>query len=129
MTNKEYQDSGFRLSLQIEQKDIDRAESEVTRAYVSRIAPDLDIEDSDYRYAVMSLAYLWLLQHSAFATRAGAKMVNITSAQNVSDYDVLRGAAYDAHASMVYLREKVGDENANILDICRIYFSTNYFGL
>ena len=76
MTKQEYQDAGFRLSLQVEQVDIDRAEREVTEAYCKPIAPDMDTTQEEYRKAVMNLAFLWILQHSIFGTRSGAKGCN-----------------------------------------------------
>lgn len=128
MTKQEYQDAGFRLSLQVEQVDIDRAEREVTEAYCKPIAPDMDTTKEAYRNAVMNLAFLWLLQHSLFGTRSGAKGVQITSATTPTNADVLRECAWDCHSSLQVLRHVANTpEDVRVRDICRIYFSTNFF--
>lgn len=130
MTKQEYQDAGFRLSLQVEQVDIDRAEREVTEAYCKPIAPDMDTTEEAYRNAVMNLAFLWLLQHSLFGTRSGAKGVQITSATTPTNADILRECAWDCHSALQVLRN-VADtpEKIRVQDICRIYFSTNFFAM
>ena len=127
MTKQEYQDKGFRLSLQIEQADIDRAEKAVTDAY---IAPLTDDRTSELVVsAIMNFAFLWLLQHSLYNTRSGAKSVNITSAITPNNEDVLRQCAWDCHQSLQALREDVGKADVKVLDICRIYFSNNFFAM
>lgn len=130
MTKQEYQEAGFRLSLQVEQADIDRAEREVTAAYCKPIAPTIDTTNDVYRKAVMNLAFLWLLQHSLFGTRSGAKGVQITSATTPMSADILRDCAWDCHFALQVLKAEVGaDEKAEVTDICRIYFSTNFFAM
>lgn len=126
MTKDQYQDAGFRLSLQIEQADIDRAENEVKTAYIAPITTDYTTELA--KSAIMNLAFLWLLQHSIFATRAGAKTVNITSANTPANDDVLRQCAWDCHYALEALKQSIDKDDVEVLDICRIYFKTNYFG-
>ena len=128
MTKQEYQEAGFRLSLQVEQADIDRAEREVTEAYCKPLAPDMDTTQEEYRKAVMNLSFLWLLQHSLFGTRSGAKGVQITSASTPTSADVLRECAWDCHSALQVLRHVANTpEEVRVRDICRIYFSTNFF--
>lgn len=130
MTKQEYQEAGFRLSLQLEQVDIDRAEREVTEAYCKPLAPELNTTAASYRTAVMNLAFLWLLQHSLFGTRSGAKGVQITSASTPTSADVLRECAWDCHYALQVLRHVANTpENVRVQDICRIYFSTNFFAM
>jgi hypothetical protein len=69
------------------------------------------------------------MQHSLYNTRSGAKAVNITSATTPSNEDVLRQCAWDCHQILQAIRESVGKTDVKVLDICRIYFSTNYFGV
>lgn len=126
MTKEEYQNAGFRLSLQIEQADIDRAEKAVTDAYIAPITSDFTTDVA--KAAIMNFAFLYLLQHSIFATRAGAKTVQITSASAPTDDNILRQCTWDCHAALQALYNTVGNETAKVLDICRIYFKTNYFG-
>lgn len=130
MTKQEYQNAGFRLSLQIEQVDIDRAEREVTEAYCKPIAPELNTTNVAYRSAVMNLAFLWLLQHSLFGTRSGAKGVQITSATTPTNADILRECAWDCHFALQILKSLANaPDDVRVTDICRIYFSTNFFAM
>lgn len=130
MTKQEYQNAGFRLSLQVEQSDIDRAEREVTEAYCKPLAPGLDVTNEAYKNAVMNLAFLWLLQHSIYGTRSGAKGVQVTSATMPTNADILRECAYDCHFSLQALRVEANTpEKIRVDDICRIYFSTNFFSM
>ena len=130
MTKQEYQNAGFRLSLQVEQVDIDRAEREVKDAYCKPIAPDMDTTQDVYRIAVMNLAFLWLLQHSIFGTRSGAKGVQITSATTPANADILRECALDCHLALKSLKTAANTpECVRVTDICRIYFSTNFFAM
>ena len=127
MTKQEYQDKGFRLSLQVEQADIDRAEKAVTDAYIAPLTDDRTGEL--IVSAIMNFAFLWLMQHSLYNTRSGAKSVNITSSTTPSNDDVLRQCAWDCHQSLQALREEVGKADVKVFDICRIYFTTNYFSI
>lgn len=130
MTKQEYQDAGFRLSLQVEQVDIDRAEREVIEAYCKPLAPELNTTSAEYRTAVMNLAFLWLLQHSLFGTRSGAKGVQITSATTPTNADILRECACDCHSALQVLKSLANTpDNVRVTDICRIYFSTNFFAM
>lgn len=130
MTKQEYQNAGFRLSLQVEQVDIDRAEKAVKAAYCKPLAPQLDATNETYKNAVMNLAFLWLLQHSLFGTRSGAKGVQVTSAITPTNADVLRDCAYDCHFALQALRAEADTpEEIRVDDICRIYFSTNFFAM
>lgn len=130
MTKQEYQDAGFRLSLQTEQADIDRAEKAVTDAYCKPIAPDMDTTKEEYRSAVMNLAFLWLLQHSLFGTRSGAKGVQVTSAITPTNADILRECTWDCHLALQSLKVLANaPDEVRVTDICRIYFSTNYFAM
>lgn len=130
MTKQEYQDAGFRLSLRTEQADIDRAEKAVKDAYCKPIAPDMDTTQEAYRSAVMNLAFLWLLQHSLFGTRSGAKGVQVTSAITPTDEEILRECAWDCHLALQVLKTAANTpDDVRVTDICRIYFSTNYFAM
>lgn len=129
MQKEVYTSAGYRLSLQIEQAEIDRAEKAVKSAYLDAIASGMDESTEEYKNALLALSFLYLLQHSIYATRAGAKGVQIQSATTQTNADVLRECTFDAHNALQALRNKVGNHDAKVNDICRIYFSTNYFNL
>lgn len=139
MTRSDYIEAGYRLSLQVDERLISRAEGAVEAAYTTPIGGSGYTADcAEWKACVMTCAYLWLLQHNVVATAAGAKSVNVTSAESVSDYEVLRQAATDAAAAIAVFRAKVAadyatdgtrpDGSGNVTDICRIFFETNYFG-
>lgn len=141
MTRSDYIEAGFRLSLQVDERLISRAEGAVEAAYLKPIGGgDYTADCAEWKACVMACAYLWLLQHNVVATAAGAKSVNVTSAESVSDYEVLRQAATDAAAAIAAFRAKVAsdyaasgdksrpDGSGSVTDICRIFFETNYFG-
>lgn len=139
MTRSDYIEAGFRLSLQVDERLISRAEGAVEAAYLKPIGgSDYTADCAEWKACVMACAYLWLLQHNVVATAAGAKAVNVTSAESVSDYEVLRQAATDAAAAIATFRAKVASDHAtdstrpdgsgSVTDICRIFFETNYFG-
>lgn len=128
MTAQEYQQAGLALSLQVQQSEIDRAEEKVTSAYIRPIVGEYDSTDEAQKAAVMELAYLFLLQTAnAKMTRAGAKQVNITSGNNVSQYEVLQQQAHSCAIALRELERMNAKRNTRFDDICRIFFKTNFF--
>lgn len=128
MTAQEYQQAGLALSLQVQQSEIDRAEEKVTSAYIRPIVGEYDNTDEAQKATVMELAYLFLLQTAnAKMTRAGAKQVNITSGNNVSQYEVLQQQAHSCAIALRELERMNGKQNTCFDDICRIFFKTNFF--
>lgn len=128
MTAQEYQQAGLALSLQAQQSEIDRAEEKVTSAYIRPIVGEYDSTDETQKAAVMELAYLFLLQTAnAKMTRAGAKQVNITSGNNVSQYEVLQQQAHSCAIALRELERMNAKQNTRFDDICRIFFKTNFF--
>lgn len=139
MTKSEYIADGYRLSLQIDDRQLARAEAACVQAYAVPIGGALYDEGcAEWRALVMACAYLWVLQHAVVATKAGAKQVNITSAEHVADFEVLRQAATDAAVAIAAFRERVAadhvagdgrpDGTGKVSDVCRIFFETNFFG-
>jgi hypothetical protein len=73
MTTEDYKAAGFRLSAQVSPQEIDRAEKDVTEAYIAKVTPSFDSTDADVKAAVMQLAVILLLNRHAVATRSGGK--------------------------------------------------------
>lgn len=73
MTVEEYKAAGFRVSAQVSQQEIDRAEREVSEAYIAKVNPSASATDADVKAAVMQLAVILLLNRHAVATRSGGK--------------------------------------------------------
>ncbi len=129
MTPEEYRNAGFRMSLQMSQKIIDRAEMEVVSSYITPIAPALLSTDTLYKRATMTLAYALMAKRNVFVTRAGAKMKQ--SPENSSDPEVwynTENMNLDCHAVLMELKATEGAvKNAKIVDVIGIYFKTNFW--
>lgn len=129
MDIQEYKCNGYsEVSLNLSQPMIDRAEREVTMAYVEPIISDVDTSVAIVKQTIMALAVLRIQQISIFATRSGAKEKSSTNSQSASANAVLQQYASVADLYLRKLRELDGaNADAKVDDICRIYFTTNYF--
>lgn len=129
MTPADYKDAGFRMSLQMSQKIISRAETEVISSYITPIAPQLASTDSLYKRATMTLAFALMVKRNVFATRAGAKMKQ--SPENSSDPEIWYNTEtvnMDCDAVLRELRALEGSvKDAKIVDVIGIYFKTNFW--
>ena len=136
MTAKEYQEHGFRLSLQVQQAEIVRAENAVYGAYLAKTYGDktqAEVEqvtsadgwatNTTLAECVANLAFLYLVQKSILATRSGGKVPNALSAATAGGWDNLAQAAKDCALSLQRCNVADGDMD----DICGIYFKSNFF--
>ena len=136
MTAKEYQEHGFRLSLQVQQAEIVRAENAVYVAYLAKTYGDktpAEVEqvtsvdgwatNATLAECVANLAFLYIAQKIILATRSGGKVPNALSASTAGGWDNLAQAASDCALSLQRCNVADGDMD----DICGIYFKSNYF--
>lgn len=128
MTAQEYRARGYEVSLQLEQAVIDRAEREVAAAYIAPIT-DKGTDNDDVKEAVFALAYLRMTQQRFFATRSGGKTKTNDFGQ---DYDQwAKVAEWGAVCDMWLTKVRAIDgakKDAQVTDICRIYYKTNWLG-
>ena len=130
MTKSWYIEHGFKISSLIEQTEIDNAEREVTAAYVVPIVGEIQTPNDMQKNAIGNLAFLLLLQRSIFLTRAGAKMKTGYNSQEADAWAKLQQSATSCHLALEQLRNAEGaNKNAEIMDICRIYFKTNFISM
>lgn len=130
MTKQWYIAHGYKLSAQIEESEIARAEHDVILAYVSPIVGEATIQADVREAAVGNLAFLLLLQRSVFATRAGAKVKTGYNSADASAWDILQQEAASCHLQLETLRQQEGaNADAEVTDICKIYFKTNFLNL
>lgn len=130
MTKQWYIAHGYKLSAQIEESEIARAERDVTAAYVSPIIGEATIPVEVREAAVGNLAFLLLLQRSVFATRSGAKVKTGYNSADASAWDILQQEAASCHLQLETLRRQEGaNADAEVTDICKIYFKTNFLNL
>ena len=127
MTAAEYIAKGFRVSGQVLQAEIDRAEREVVAAYIAKVAPAYSLTDADTKEAVMQLAVILLLQRHAVATRSGGK--NKQSPNLSSDGWPNQGDVDNADRLLRKVQTEKGLTSKLVDDIAGIYFRTQFVSL
>lgn len=122
-------DWGYRVSNQIDQKQVTRANTEVLAAYVMPILGQGDEQHQEVIDATVALTFLRLLQTSAYVTRAGAKEKTTPQSYTVDRWQLLSEMAEVCAMRIAQLRRSQWAEhpNAEVTDICGIYFRTQYF--
>lgn len=122
-----YKSHGFEVSLLTEQATIDRAEADVKAAYLEPIV-GANIDTPEAIDALANLTFLLLLQRTIFATRAGAKIKQTAQSQEAGEWQKISQQASVCHLKLQALRESEGaNKTARVFDICKIYFSTNFY--
>lgn len=130
MTKQWYQEHGYEMSSLISDAVIARAESDVTDAYITPIVGGAEISTEILADAIGNLAFLLILQRTIFATRAGAKVKTGYNSQEADAWAKLQQEASSCHLALEKLKQEPGvNPNAHIVDICKIYFKTNFFNL
>lgn len=130
MTKQWYQEHGFKMSSYIEYAEISRAEKLVTDAYITPIVSGAAVSDETINKTVGELAFLYLLQQSVFLTRGGAKLKTGYNSQQADSWDLLQQSSTACHLALESLRRQEGvNAKAEVTDICKIYFKTNFFYL
>lgn len=133
MTKQWYIEHGYKVSSLIEQAEIDRAERDVSAAYILPIVGTGTVPQelqSVVESTVGQLAFLLLLQRSIFATRAGAKLKTGYNSTDADAWALLQQEAQSCHLALQTLRAQQGvNADAYITDICKIYFKTNFLNL
>ena len=127
MTAAEYIAKGFRISGQVLQTEIDRAEREVVAAYIAKVAPAYSLTDADTKEAVMQLAVILLLQRHAVATRSGGK--NKQSPNLSTDGWPNQGDVENADRLLRKVQTEKGITSKLVDDIAGIYFRNQFVSL
>ena len=121
MTAQEFISNGYKVSLQIQQGEIDRAVADVTAAYVDKVTTDNTTTMA--KAAIMQLAFILLCQRNTFVTRAGGKL---KLSPQLSDNAQARQTDYDnADRLLRQLQAATGGISGKIDkmvdDICMLY--------
>ena len=127
MTAQEYIAKGFRVSGQVLQTEIERAEREVVEAYIAKVAPAYSLTDTAVKEAVMQLAVILLLQRHAVATRSGGK--NKQSPNLSTDGWPNQGDVENADRLLRKVQTVSGLTSKLVDDIAGIYFRTQFVSL
>lgn len=127
MTIAEYRQAGYNVSATIAQAVIDRAEEDIKKAYIAPIT-DASVEsDADVKNAVICLSYLLVSQRKTFATNAGGRIKQNQFSETPNDGASIGELGQTCDMYLQILRKKAGArKNAEVKDICRIYFLTSY---
>lgn len=121
MTAQDFIANGYKVSLQIQQGEIDRAVADVTAAYVDKVTTENTTTTA--RAAIMQLAFILLCQRNTFATRAGGKL---KLSPQLSDNAQARQTDYD-NADRLLRQLQVatggiaGKIDKMVDDICMVY--------
>lgn len=126
MTKDWYISNGYKLSSLIGDSEITRAEKDVENAYIKPIVGTSQVSAETVQDATGNLAFLLLLQRSIFATRTGAKNKTGYNSQDAGVWDILQQEASSCHLKLQALRAEAQNDEAEVVDICKIYFVTNF---
>lgn len=127
MTAEDYKNAGYRLSLQVSQAEITRAETDVTAAYIKKVAPLASTTDTDVKAAIMQLAFILLLNRHAVATRSGGKTKE-TPQQSTNAY-ASQGDVDNADRLLRKVQTVSGLPSKLVDDIAGIYYRNTYIAL
>ena len=121
MTAQDFADNGFRVSMQIPQKEIDRAVNDVTAAYVAKVTTNTTSDAA--KAAIMQLAFILLCQRNTSATRAGGKLklspqLSENAQARQTDYDNADRLLRQLQATTGGIAGKV---DKMVEDICMVY--------
>ena len=121
MTAQDFISNGYKVSLQIQQGEIDRAVADVTAAYVDKVT--IDNTTTTARAAIMQLAFILLCQRNTFATRAGGKL---KLSPQLSDNAQARQTDYDNADRLLRQLQTgtggiAGKIDKMVDDICMVY--------
>lgn len=127
MNAEQYRQAGYRVSMQVSQAEISRAEADVTEAYIAKVMPTYSTTDTDVKAAIMQLAFILLLQRTAVATRSGGKDKTAPSLSengypSTSDLE-------NADRLLRKIQTEAGVTSNLVDDICGIYFRTRFIAL
>lgn len=126
MTKQWYIEHGYKVSALIDEAEISRAEKDIELAYIEPIVGDKNVPDEVRDEAVGALVFLLLLQRTIFLTRAGAKTKTGYNSADVDAWAKLQQEAERCHLWLEKLKASAENPSAEVTDICKIYFKTNF---
>lgn len=126
VTANDMKAAGYRVSLQMNDTEVQRAVDDVVGAYLEKVC-EVDEADTDQREAAMSLAYVLLLRRHAVATRSGGKTKLSPSMSENSE-----PTKQDLDRADMQLRKVMangGIVSKQVDDIAGIYYRNTFLGL
>lgn len=129
MTKQWYIEHGYKMSSLIDDTEIARAERDVVDAYITPIVGGATVPSSMRENTIGTLAFLLLLQRSIFLTRGGAKTKSGFNSYDADAWAVLQQEAQSCHLAIEQLKKQAGNPDPKFVDICKIYFKTNFISV
>lgn len=129
MNVSDYKAAGYPLSQYIDQASVTRAEADIMQAYIVPLlghSPTAEELATDViKEALMSCAFLLIMQRSAVATRAGGKVKQTPQSFTPTYDDVLR---QNAPTCALKLETLAGTPlvSKRVQDICGIFFTSSF---
>lgn len=126
---------GLQVSAQISEEYITALADEVRKAYITPIQAETEIdtsqEDIEAIASEIEAKSTWLLltKRQYKVTRAGVKLKTTTESQAPTEWQILASVS----ASVAYLLQQYAKLlevcliDCQVVDICGVYFTTNYF--
>lgn len=131
MTPSEYIAAGYPLSAHQDQAFITLAENDVEKAYIAPIVGNATLSTSSQavvKATKMRLAFMLMSERSAKDTRSGAKLKLNANSQPLGAAAVIDEMATSAHLAIEDVRALPDVDNpaAQVMDVCKIYFESNF---
>lgn len=130
MNVSDYMAAGYPLSQYIEQTSVTRAEADIMQAYIVPLlghSPTAEeLATNVVKEALMSCAFLLIMQRSAVATRAGGKQKMTAQSTTPTYEDILQ---QNAPVCVMKLQTLAGTDKVRkkVNDICGLFFVSRYF--
>lgn len=119
MLKSDYIARGYRLSANIDQSQIDKAERDIKSAYILPLfveAPDFTFEP--FLSCVMELSFIYIMKSRATATRSGG--VNKERVHSNADIDLSQN--YAVADMLLQAVRRLSTSEGHTSDVCGIYF-------
>lgn len=130
MNAQQLREAGYKVSLQLADTEVARAEALVIENYITPITHDDDTTDDVVKKAVMQLVFIALCGDNTHATRAGGK---VKLSPQLSERGYVSQADYDIADKLLRdCQTLTGAEQGNVdkivNDVLHIYFRS-YLGM
>ena len=102
---------------------------DIINSYILPICPNIDTTSDLYKKALMTLSFMLMCKRdNVFMTRSGAKEKDNQFSNKSDAWNNLQNLATDCHFVIEELKKVEGaNEKPKVIDICGIYFKTNFY--
>ena len=131
LTSVALKSDGYRVSAQVSDEQVAKAQREAVTCYVSRVITPIDDTDADVVAAIKQLTFVILAKRDTIVTRAGGK--DKSSPTSSVDAQLRQVDIEEADRLLRVLQGKPngipGTTSKLVEDIAHIYFRTEYINL